>query len=33
MGIHVIQSQSLEVLLQGVMASITQPKFFSISGI
>ena len=26
MGIHVIQSQSLEVLLQGVMASITQPS-------
>ncbi len=25
MGIHVIQSQRLEVLLQGVMASITQP--------
>ena len=26
MGIHVIQSQRLEVLLQGVMASITQPS-------
>ena len=26
MGIHVIQSQRLDVLLQGVMASITQPS-------
>lgn len=26
MGIHVIQSQRLEVLLQGVMASVTQPS-------